>query len=1097
MSESGTSNEPLKWWEHFVNNMVPVLKRVISFSKKLPGFGELHQQDQITLLKQGSFEVILTRYTLLVSDDGMFLPDMTVLIPRSKFACIPLGDFFEEQYKFAVEFNKLDLDDCEIGIISAIMIMNPERQDLENVRTVQKLQHLYKLALSQYMKRSRPATTTTAVATTTTTTTATTTTTTSAATTTATTNFVTDDYMQHYQKTVDILPRLTHINDLHLKNLKHPEFTFQGFKNEMNQRIDGVLKKLYDIWLEIGIIIKQRESRTEVVILHISNLLEEMLREEEGLKSRLLDNVAKYTIRVYELSKELNVPHVEPPKELTILEREKELKNTFDKLSKEKAGRISRWNSLTESNRIICSRLSVATNSLPMISEVPSLNQLELYEMHVQSLEKDLENRIQSITDLKKSIRKLVKELEYEPTGKQEKEILTVDNQSDDGFIYSADVLYHHQAMLSKLEQIKRENLATISRLRAELLSSLDFPKFEVYNDNNYDQKNDNTKNGNCSDGGCLLNPADTTTGKLGLGLAGVQKERCAEDYDEDYRLAFNTGASIKLVKSLQTQLNNRVQKTRKDLVSRQRDLQELWTKCQMGTEYREKNKHLVSAEFDTINITSLAREINTMNCYYNNYKHIFDKVKAFQDLFSSYVAVELEGEIQNLIDGINAKPQNTFTLSSRNDTTSTSTTTTTTITISSSNNNNANNMGVSNLGGLVLKGASSNIISSGASEVLVQGVRFKEYVKSLWTDLKSEKSSAVEPGSGAPPTWGYGSGKKSTLKSRQFDTTTATTSSGSSTTSNNNNNNKNNNKVNNSNNTISVTPLKRKIANITPSKIAAKLLKYESDGGTPSNSHDCTTVRRTTRSTAATRSCGKSSSSNGVCDNITSDEQAATAGAAAVGAAAGKITSSGNGANSRFKKLTDQSPPIYPSTVSKFRTATRRTPTSSGNAAASVTQKPILLRESPVNGKPQANLLKTAKKESNWKTMLLENPAKNSNTTTNNNNNNGRPPLSHLPPRVRGADSGVTTMMTMRTRQDGKENTATTIATTRNMASSNNNNNKINNINNTNASDVSASYEDFSRGLVQSGKSFISSSVIILPKISTAANNNNNNVNL
>jgi hypothetical protein len=53
------------------------LKRIVCV-----GFCELIQDDQITLIKQGSFEVILARYTTLFTDKGMFLPDMTARIPR-------------------------------------------------------------------------------------------------------------------------------------------------------------------------------------------------------------------------------------------------------------------------------------------------------------------------------------------------------------------------------------------------------------------------------------------------------------------------------------------------------------------------------------------------------------------------------------------------------------------------------------------------------------------------------------------------------------------------------------------------------------------------------------------------------------------------------------------------------------------------------------------------------------------------------------------------------------------------------------------------------------------------------------------------------
>ena len=52
----------------------------------LVGFSELCQDDQIKLIKQGSFEVILARYVPLFTDDGMFVPDMSVKVPRFVFS---------------------------------------------------------------------------------------------------------------------------------------------------------------------------------------------------------------------------------------------------------------------------------------------------------------------------------------------------------------------------------------------------------------------------------------------------------------------------------------------------------------------------------------------------------------------------------------------------------------------------------------------------------------------------------------------------------------------------------------------------------------------------------------------------------------------------------------------------------------------------------------------------------------------------------------------------------------------------------------------------------------------------------------------------
>ena len=48
----------------------------------ISGFQELNQDDQIKLIKQGSFEVVLARYTPLFQEDGMFIPTMEAKVPR-------------------------------------------------------------------------------------------------------------------------------------------------------------------------------------------------------------------------------------------------------------------------------------------------------------------------------------------------------------------------------------------------------------------------------------------------------------------------------------------------------------------------------------------------------------------------------------------------------------------------------------------------------------------------------------------------------------------------------------------------------------------------------------------------------------------------------------------------------------------------------------------------------------------------------------------------------------------------------------------------------------------------------------------------------
>ena len=45
-------------WESFSRGFTPAVKEVVEFAKGIPGFQELSQQDQVMLLKSGTFQVI-------------------------------------------------------------------------------------------------------------------------------------------------------------------------------------------------------------------------------------------------------------------------------------------------------------------------------------------------------------------------------------------------------------------------------------------------------------------------------------------------------------------------------------------------------------------------------------------------------------------------------------------------------------------------------------------------------------------------------------------------------------------------------------------------------------------------------------------------------------------------------------------------------------------------------------------------------------------------------------------------------------------------------------------------------------------------------
>ena len=77
---------------------------------------------------------------------------------------------------------------------------------------------------------------------------------------------------------------------------------------ELHQNVDSGMEKLLAIWDDIGIVGEQRSARNRVVLMHMGNLLDEMVREEDQLRLRLKQNADKYRTEVTRLCTELSLP---------------------------------------------------------------------------------------------------------------------------------------------------------------------------------------------------------------------------------------------------------------------------------------------------------------------------------------------------------------------------------------------------------------------------------------------------------------------------------------------------------------------------------------------------------------------------------------------------------------------------------------------------------------------------------------------------------------------------------------------------------------------------------------------------------------------
>ncbi|GAU93778.1 hypothetical protein RvY_05664 [Ramazzottius varieornatus] len=141
----------------FSERFSPIIRGVVDFAKLLPGFLLLPQDDQVTLLKAGVFEILLVRLSRLfdASTSSLLCPNGQVL--RRDLPALTGSNarfLVDSMFDFAERFNHMDLTDAEIAVFSAIALMANDRPGLRSVELVGKLQDAMKQCLERLLARN-------------------------------------------------------------------------------------------------------------------------------------------------------------------------------------------------------------------------------------------------------------------------------------------------------------------------------------------------------------------------------------------------------------------------------------------------------------------------------------------------------------------------------------------------------------------------------------------------------------------------------------------------------------------------------------------------------------------------------------------------------------------------------------------------------------------------------------------------------------------------------------------------------------------------------------------------------------------------------
>ncbi|KAL5020455.1 hypothetical protein ScPMuIL_003347 [Solemya velum] len=128
-------------WTEVAEKITMAVQQIIEFAKMIPGFMDLSQDDQIMLLKAGSFELSLLRLCRVFDCSTNSVIFGNTFLPLDAFAA-----FNEEEqqlqegiFEFVKQLMLLNLTENELALLSAIVLIRPDRPGLKDTPDVRKL----------------------------------------------------------------------------------------------------------------------------------------------------------------------------------------------------------------------------------------------------------------------------------------------------------------------------------------------------------------------------------------------------------------------------------------------------------------------------------------------------------------------------------------------------------------------------------------------------------------------------------------------------------------------------------------------------------------------------------------------------------------------------------------------------------------------------------------------------------------------------------------------------------------------------------------------------------------------------------------------
>ncbi|XP_077385336.1 peroxisome proliferator-activated receptor gamma [Festucalex cinctus] len=159
VTDHGTTNAvELRFFHSCQSRAAEAVREVTEFAKSIPGFVDLDLNDQVTLLKYGVIEVLIIMMAALMNKDGTLISYGQIFMTREFLKSLrkPFCHLLEPKFEFSVKFNTLELDDSDMALFLAVIILSGDRPGLLNVKPIEQLQETVLHSLELQLKVSHP-----------------------------------------------------------------------------------------------------------------------------------------------------------------------------------------------------------------------------------------------------------------------------------------------------------------------------------------------------------------------------------------------------------------------------------------------------------------------------------------------------------------------------------------------------------------------------------------------------------------------------------------------------------------------------------------------------------------------------------------------------------------------------------------------------------------------------------------------------------------------------------------------------------------------------------------------------------------------------